>query len=105
MLSTRPEKAVGSDEIWEKATSALTDNQVIAYLLALCACLVPWVVGFSLPLIPGSWVPFVQYLTFEYHFSNLSRGLLDTRSLVFYASLTATSLWVAQALLEHRRLS
>jgi threonyl-tRNA synthetase len=25
MLSTRPEKAVGSDEIWEKATSALTD--------------------------------------------------------------------------------
>jgi threonyl-tRNA synthetase len=24
-LSTRPEKAVGSDEIWEKATSALKD--------------------------------------------------------------------------------
>lgn len=86
------------------ATSTLTENQVVAFLLAFCACLLPWVVGYAMPLVPGAWAPLVQYLTFEYHFSNLARGVLDTRSVVFFASVVAVALRVAVLTLEHRRL-
>lgn len=87
------------------AASALTQNQVIAFLLAFTTCAMPWLVGYSLPLIPGAWAPLVEYLTPEYHFSNLARGVLDTRSLVFFVAVSAVFLRLATQILEHRRLS
>ena len=47
----------------------------------------------------------VQYLSFDYHFNNLARGVVDTRSLVFYASVVAGFLQLAVYGLERRRLS
>jgi len=87
------------------AASALTQNQVIAFLAALTVCGLPWLVGFAMPLVPGAWAPLVQYLTFEYHFSNLARGVIDSRSLVFFASVILVFLRLAVQILEHRRLS
>jgi len=87
------------------ASSAATDSQVVAFLLALVACLVPWLVGLALPLVPADQVALVQPLTFEYHFSNLARGVLDTRSLVFFGAVTTVALRLAVHLLEQRRLA
>lgn len=87
------------------AASALTENQIVAFLLAAVLGLLPWVVGLALPLVPATWVPLVQYLTFDYHFSNLARGVLDTRSLVFYGGVIALGLHAAVSALELRRLS
>lgn len=87
------------------AASAATDSQVVAFLLALAVGGAPWALGWFLPLVPGEWVPVVQYLTVEYHFSNLARGVLDTRSVVFYLSSALLALQLAIRLLEHRRLS
>jgi ABC-2 type transport system permease protein len=86
-------------------TSALTENQVVAFLLSFAACLLPWAFGFFLSMVPGDLVPFVQYLTFEYHFTNLARGVLDSRSLIFYASVCVVGLRLAALVLEQRRLS
>jgi ABC-2 type transport system permease protein len=47
----------------------------------------------------------VQYLSFEYHFNNLARGVLDTRDLLFYLSVVGLFLHVAVSALERRRLS
>jgi ABC-2 type transport system permease protein len=85
--------------------SAVTENQVIAFLLSLTACLLPWALGFFLPLVPGDWLPLVQYLTFEYHFTNLARGVVDSRSIVFYGSVVVVGLRLAVLVLENRRLS
>ncbi len=85
--------------------SALTESQVIAFLLALTACLLPWLLAFAVPLVGSAWVPIVEYLSFEYHFSNLARGVIDTRSLVFFVTVTAVSLRGATSILDHRRLS
>jgi ABC-2 type transport system permease protein len=46
-----------------------------------------------------------QYLSFDYHFNNLARGVIDTRNLVFYASIIAVSLQLAVHGLEQRRLT
>ncbi len=87
------------------AASAAADSVVVAFLLSLVAGLLPWLVGFALPLLPASAVGVVQYLTFDYHFSNLARGVLDSRSVVFFASICGLFLRLAVHALEHRRLS
>lgn len=86
-------------------TSSLTDSQVMAFLLSFVACLVPFAMGLLLGLVPGDWLPLVQYLTFEYHFANLARGVLDTRSLVFFGAVAVAGLEGARFMLERRRLS
>ncbi|MED5373386.1 MAG: ABC transporter permease [Myxococcota bacterium] len=87
------------------AASSLTSNQIVAFLVAMLLCLVPYVVGFFLSSIPASILPLVQYLSFDYHFGGLSRGVIDTRNLVFYGSVVALFLHVATFALEQRRLS
>jgi ABC-2 type transport system permease protein len=86
------------------AASAMTRNQVVAFLIALVICLVPFASGYALQQVPAALLPMVQYLSFEYHFNNLSRGVIDSRNLLFYGSVIALFLHLAVFSLERRRL-
>lgn len=87
------------------AASSLTSNQIVAFLLALVVSMFPYATGFFLERVPQGILPLVQYLSFETHFNNLARGVVDTRALVFWGSVAALSLHVAVFSLERRRLS
>jgi len=87
------------------AASAFTSNQIIAFLVALVLCVIPFASGFALAQVPASILPLVQYLSFETHYNNLARGVIDSRNLVFYATVTAFFLHLAVFGLERRRLS
>lgn len=87
------------------AASAVTESQVVAFLLALAVGLVPWLVGFALPLVPPGWVSLVEAFTFDHQFQNLARGVLDTRSVLFFGLVAAVALRVAVHALEHERLA
>jgi ABC-2 type transport system permease protein len=87
------------------AASAFTSNQIIAFFVALVACLVPFAMGFALAQVPAGLLPLVQYLSFETHFNNLARGVIDSRNIVFYLSVCAFFVHLAVFGLEHRRLS
>jgi len=86
------------------ATSVGTRNQIVAFLLALGICLVPFASGFALNQVPGSVLPLVQFLSFEAHFNNLARGVIDSRDLIFYGSTVALFLHLSVFGLERRRL-
>jgi len=45
----------------------------------------------------------VQHMSFETHFSSLSRGVLDTRNMIFYFSVVIVALHVAVFALEESR--
>ncbi len=85
--------------------SSLTENATVALLGSFGACLTPWVLGWFLAAFPGAAVGFVQYLTFEYHFSNLARGTFDSRSLVFFVSVAFFALYGGVFALERRRFA
>lgn len=87
------------------AASSLTSNQIVAFLVAMALCLVPFVLGFFLHTVPPGLLPLAQYLSFDVHFSNLERGVVDSRDLVFYGGVVALFLHVAVYALEQRRLS
>ena len=43
-------------------------------------------------VLPESVGELLQYLSVDYHFANIARGVLDTRDVLFYLSLTAVGL-------------
>jgi ABC-2 type transport system permease protein len=86
------------------AASVGTKNQIIAFLLALGVSTIPFASGFSLGQVPAILLPMVQFLSFETHFNNLSRGVIDSRDLLFYGSVVALFLHLAVFGLERRRL-
>ena len=86
------------------AASALTNNQVVSFLVALLGCSSPSFRGTRSPAcLP--LLPVVQYLSTEYHFDNLARGVVDSRNIIFYLSVVALFLHVAVFALERRRLA
>ena len=86
------------------AASASTQSQVISFLLAFGVSVVPFAMGYVLTSVPVDLLPVVQYLSFDYHFSNLAKGVIDSRNLIFYGSVVAFALHFAVFQLEQRRL-
>lgn len=72
--------------------SAVTRNQIVGFILGLVACFIFWAVDKFAMLFPQGAAATLQYLSVDYHFENISRGVLDTRDLLFYLSLTAAGL-------------
>lgn len=87
------------------AASAFTSNQIVAFLVALVVGAVPFVTGFALDRVPPDLLPVVQYISFDYHFNNLARGVIDSRNLIYYLGVVALFLHLAVFGLERRRLS
>lgn len=87
------------------AASALTSNQIVAFLVSFVVCVIPFATGYALGAVPEGILPIVQYLSFDYHFNNLAKGVIDSRNLIFYASVVGLFLHTAVFALERRRLS
>jgi ABC-2 type transport system permease protein len=86
------------------AASAVTSNQIVAFLVSLLVSVVPFVLGFFLERVPVPLLPLAQFVAFQPHVDNLARGVVDTRDLVFWAGLCALALHTAVFSLERRRL-
>ncbi len=85
------------------AASGFTENQIVAFVIALSASMLFLMVGKFLPFLPASVAPIAEYLSFDYHFQDAARGVIDTRDVVFFASFAALSLFLAFRSLESRR--
>jgi len=84
--------------------SSLTHNQVVAFLLATTGCFALFH-GFdflsALPIFFGKWDALVQQVGMAHHYHALSRGAVDTRDLLYFASLTALFLGGTRYVLEY----
>ena len=85
--------------------SALTSSQIVAFLGSLVVSLFPFVLGMFLSKVPTDLVPFAQYVALDYHFDNLTRGVVDSRGLVYFVAIIGLGLHVAIYALQRRRLA
>lgn len=70
--------------------SSLSNNQIISFVLAtfLCFCVYLAFDLFSrLPVFYGKADDLVQAFGIQYHYDSISRGVLDTRDLLYFISL------------------
>lgn len=72
--------------------SALSKNQIVGFIIGLVLCFAFYFVDKFAMLAPEGISEVLQYLSVDYHFDNIARGVLDTRDLLFYLSLTAAGL-------------
>lgn len=82
--------------------SSMTENQIVAFILSAFIILVLSLVDKVLMFVPSALASVLEYLSTEYHFNNIARGVLDTRDLVYYASLIALSLFFAARAVQRR---
>ena len=69
--------------------SSLTKNQIIAFFIALAICIVFTLISAFLIFMPASVVAFFDFFSASSHFESISRGIIDTRDLIYFISLTA----------------
>lgn len=72
--------------------SSLTRNQITAFILATFLCfLVYWGFDFisRLPIFVGKVDDLVQMLGIDYHYASISRGVIDTRDVLYFLSAIA----------------
>ena len=86
--------------------SSLTTNQIVSFLLALA--LTFWCYfGFdylaTLPVFYGAGERFVQSLGMQEHFRSLGRGLIDSRDVIYFLSVTAFFILLTLLSLERRK--
>lgn len=83
--------------------SSLTKNQIVAGLAAFFIGFLLLVCGMVVSVVGPTLGPILAAIGIGTHFSNIARGVVDTRDVVYYLSLIAGCLLVAQASLESRR--
>ncbi len=87
--------------------SSLVKNQLVAAMISLALCLKFVVAGYALGYLDAnSWAAkAVQFLSVPEHFRrDFTRGVIDTRHVVLYLSVTAACLYLTVRSLEARRL-
>ena len=72
--------------------SALSRKQIVGFLIGLLLCFAFYFIDKFAVVLPESAGELLQYLSVDYHFANIARGVLDTRDVLFYLSLTAVGL-------------
>jgi ABC-2 type transport system permease protein len=83
--------------------SSFTENQIIAFVVALFLSMIFLMLDRFVMFLPSWLSQWVEYLSFTAHFRNASRGLIDTRDVVFYLSFTVLCMFLAFRSLESRR--
>jgi ABC-2 type transport system permease protein len=81
--------------------SALARDQVVAFIVGLVLCFGLYSVRWFLD--PDTFGRWVQYASPDFHYSNLLRGILEPRSLVYFASLAAIFVLVSIQAVEARK--
>lgn len=69
--------------------SSLTKNQIVAFIIGLAFCFFFFFVDKFAVLMPPRVGAILEYISVDYHFGNIARGVIDSRDLVFYFSLIA----------------
>ncbi len=86
--------------------SALTRNQVVAFILAIVVCFVFLLAGYPMVIdafhawLPQTMVDAIASLSFLTHFDSIAKGVLDARDLVYFAMLIAFFLIATTVVLD-----
>ena len=83
--------------------SSLSDNQVVSLIVAIVAVIAFYLMDKLLLFVPSAISGIVQYLSVEFHLSNISRGVVDSRNLIYFGSMIWLFLALTIRVLEIRK--
>ncbi|MCR5765247.1 MAG: ABC transporter permease [Treponema sp.] len=69
--------------------SSITKNQIIAFFVGFIICIVLTMIDAFLVIFPSSVVKALSFLCADVHFSSVAKGIIDSRDILYFVSLTA----------------
>ncbi len=82
--------------------SAMTRNQIIAFIVAMAVCFILTLIDKMLFFLPRSMLGVLAYLGADFHFQNISKGIIDSRDIIYFLSVSFIGLYSAYLALRHR---
>lgn len=73
--------------------SSVTRNQIIAFIFGAAICFALTLIDKMLFFFPESVLNFFQYLGADSHFQNISKGIIDTRDILYFISVMFIGLY------------
>lgn len=88
--------------------SSLTRDQIVALIIGLAICIFLWLIGFPVFVtmireFSTDVAVWVQNFSIIPHFESISRGVLDTRDLIYVVSVGGFFLLLSSLVMERRR--
>jgi ABC-2 type transport system permease protein len=85
--------------------SSLTKNQIIAFVTSLAACFFFFIIGANFVVLssPKIITPILYNISLDNHFTNIAKGVLNSRDLIYYFSFIFFFLWLTVKVIESRK--
>ncbi len=83
--------------------SSLTENQVIAFIIGFGLVFGFFMLDKILPYVPDWLTSTVEFLGVDYHYGNVTRGVIDSRDVVYFISMLGFMLYLSVLSLERRK--
>jgi ABC-2 type transport system permease protein len=85
--------------------SSISENQIVAFIIAVFLCFILYS-GFGSLAAVDVWGQFslaLEQLGILYHYNSLSKGLLDSRNLIYFISMATIMLMLTHLILKSRK--
>ncbi len=83
--------------------SSITKNQVVAAVIGVVSLIILWVIGYLSSYGEGWFYETLRYIgTFD-HWASFTKGIVDSRDVIYYISFTALLLFATVRNLESRK--
>jgi ABC-2 type transport system permease protein len=83
--------------------SSLTENQIIAAVGAFGVLLLLWVIGWSSEAAGPTLGPILAHLSIINHYDSFSKGVIESKDVIYYLNVTLLCLFLTLRSLESKR--
>ncbi|PID28552.1 MAG: ABC transporter [Candidatus Cloacimonadota bacterium] len=81
-------------------SSSLTSNQIVAFIISFFIIFMFFMLEQTAVFMPSSISNLFQYMSLVYHFNNISKGIIDTRDIIYFIALIIFFLRLATVMNE-----
>lgn len=82
--------------------SSLTRNQIIAFIFGMAICFSLTLIDKMLFFLPQSMIGVLEYLGADFHFENISKGVIDSRDILYFLSVSFIGLYGAHLAMQEK---
>jgi ABC-2 type transport system permease protein len=83
--------------------STLTKNQIVAGAIGFALALLLWIMNWTTSFGNSDTVQFLNYLSIVSHMDSFTRGVIDTKDIIYYCSMIFLGLFLTARSLESMR--
>ena len=83
--------------------SSLTRNQIIAFIVGMAICFGLTLIDKMLFFLPQSLLGILGYLGADFHFQNISKGIVDSRDILYFFSVCFVGLYGTHLAMQEKR--